>query len=174
RFGLRTPTEQGPATAPFTAALSPATEYSARLFVLDTAGGRSVSPNVAVRSTGMSPVDGELILGDLEPFPPGIARPEACYVLTDRAPADGSTHHYELHHFCDATGNPSCTEDPDGEPECWENLRLQDMSVPISGLTAGDFPDAYLELYLAVDAPAGVAGHGWWSELSVDAGDAIW
>jgi hypothetical protein len=174
RFTLKNTGDEEPVTATITDGLGPATEYFARLFVLDTAGGRSVSPNVAVRSTSMPAVDGEAIFADASPFPPGVARPEGCYVLTDSAPAIGSTLHYELHSFCDAAATPGCIEVADGEPECWENLRLQDMSVPISGLTTGDFPDAYLELYIAIEAPPGVVGHGWWSELSVDAGDAIW
>jgi hypothetical protein len=174
RFTLRNTNEEEPVTGTITDDLLPATEYFARLSVLDTAGGRSVSANVAVRTTTAAPVDGVTIFADADPFPPGVAYPMGCYVRTDGAPAAGTTSHFELHHFCDAAGNASCTEDVDGQPECWENLRLQDMSVPVPGLTAGDFSDAYLELYVAIEAPAGAVGHGWWSELSIDASDAIW
>jgi hypothetical protein len=172
RFTLRNTNDEERVTGTITDGLSASTEYFARLVVLDTAGGRTVSPNVAVRSTGPAPTNAVAILADDDPIPPGLALPD-CYEHTDEAPAEGTTHHYQLRHFCSAAGAATCTEPADPAPECWENLRLQGMSVSVAGLTAGDFADAYLEVYIAVDAPADVTGHGWWSELAVVAGGAI-
>lgn len=174
RYVLRNTQDEEPVEGTITDGLAMATEYFARLHVLDTAGGRAVSPNVAVRSTGLPPTDAEAIFADAFPFPPGVARPEGCYVHTDTAPAGTSTHHFSLQHFCTGDQVATCFEEPGAEPECWENLRLQNMEVAVTGLNVGDFPDAYLEVQIAVDPPPGVAGHGWWSELSLDAGDAIW
>src|SRR5690606_7161157 len=117
-----------------------------------------------VRSTGPSPTNGAAILADVDPIPPGLALP-SCYVHTDDAPAAGTTHHYELRHFCSSEGVAACTEPAEPGPECWENLRLQGMSVPVTGLAAGDFADAHLDLHIAIDAPSEVAGHGWWAEI---------
>jgi hypothetical protein len=172
RFTLRNTGDEEPVTGTITDGLDASTEYFARLFVLDTAGGRTMSPNVAVRSTGPSPTNGVAILSDVDPIPPGLALP-SCYVHADDAPAAGTTHHYQLRHFCTSEGVPTCTDPDEPGPECWENLRLQGMTVPVTGLAAGDFADAYLELYVAVEALADVVGHGWWSELALVAGGGI-
>lgn len=175
RFSLRNTSGEEPVTGTITDGLTEDTGYFARLWVLDTAGGTSSSPNVAVRSTGMSPTGGEAIFSDAYPFPPGLSMPD-CYTHTDTAPYGGSTHQFELHHRCDAEGVATCTEQPEATPDCWENLRLQGMNIPVIGLDVGDFPDAYVEVYVAVvNAPGTTSpGHGWWSELSVLASGEQW
>jgi hypothetical protein len=172
RFTLRNTNDEERVVGTITDGLTASTEYFARLIVLDTAGGRTVSPNVAVRSTGPAPTNGVAILADDDPIPPGLALP-SCYQHADDAPAEGTTHHYQLRHFCSDEGVATCIEPDDPAPECWENLRLQGMSVPVTGLSAGDFADAHLDVFIAVDAPADVAGHGWWSELALAAGGSI-
>lgn len=177
RFFLRNTQMDERVVGTVTADLEPSVEYFARLHVLDTAGGRTVSPNVAVKATGPAPIGGVPIFHDEDPFPPGYALP-SCYVRTDVAPYEG-THHFELRHACTATDVATCASD-EAEPtvECWENLRLQDMSVELgAGFEASEFNDAYLELFVAIDAsgvPSGAPGHGWWSEIKLRAADAVW
>ncbi len=170
RFELRNSGDADLVEATITDALSPGTEYFARLHVLDTAGGRTTSANVAVRSTTAAPIDGVVVFGDESPFPPGYPLP-ACYVRSDAAPYGGTTHHFELAHFCSAGGTSSCIEADTAEPECWENLRWEGLEVAIAQLDAGDFTDAYLELAIAVDPPGDAIGHGWWSTVGVRVGD---
>jgi hypothetical protein len=176
RFFLRNTLMDEPVVGTITADLEPEVEYFARLHVLDTAGGRSTSPNVAVKATGAAPIGGVPIFRDDSPSP-GYALPD-CYVRSDVAPHTG-THHYELQHACTSDGAPTCTPDA-AEPsvECWENLRLQDMSVDLGpGFAASEFNDAYLEVWVAVDAsgaPSGAPGHGWWSAIRLRAAGEVW
>lgn len=170
RFELRNTNDLELVQATITDGLQPGTEYFARLHVLDTAGGRSSSDNVAVRSTTAAPVNSVMILGDDDPFTPDNLRP-TCIVRSDAAPFGDTTHHFALTHHCTADGEAACDEAQSPAPECWENLRLENLSIDIGQLDAGDFTDAFLELAIAVDAPPGTVGHGWWSTIGVGSGE---
>lgn len=177
RFFLRNTESDEPVVGTVTRDLEPEREYFARLHVLDTAGGRSTSANVAVRATTAAPIDGVAIFADDEPFPPGYALP-VCYARSDATPHSG-THHYELVHGCTAGGDPSCThDDPGATVECWENLRWQDMAIDLGpDFAASEFNDAYIEMWVAIDVSAvtsGAAGHGWWAQLRLRAADTLW
>lgn len=149
--------------------LEPNTEYFARLRVLDTAGGSSLSPNVAVRSTAAPPNDELVVFSDADPVPPGDTLP-ACMERTDTAPLLG-THHYELTVRCSEGGVSICTDDPAAAVECYENLRVQGLDLPVPNIGGGDFADAFLEVSVAVDPPDDNLAHGWWSDFSVQAGE---
>jgi hypothetical protein len=173
RFTLMNTQMVDAVTGTITDGLDPSTEYFARLHVLDTAGGRSSSLNVAVRSTTAPPNSAVEIFADESPFPPGFPLPE-CLERTDAEPYPGTTHHFSAVLNCDVSGVVSCTATPGGAPECFENLRLQGMNLSLSSLAAGDFASAFLEVHVAIDAPDDVPAHGWWSELAVRGSAGNW
>ncbi|MBL4683381.1 MAG: hypothetical protein JKY37_02235, partial [Nannocystaceae bacterium] len=153
--------------------LQPSTEYFARLHVLDTAGGRTMSTNVAVRSTTAPPTDTLVIFADELPSP-GYPVPAMCLALSDTAPLLGTERHLALDVQCDAAGEAVCAEEAQPAPECWENLRLQDLALTTNGLAGGDFADAFVELHVAIDAPGESPGHGWWSDIGIRRSDKTW
>ena len=169
RWILDNTNDPEPVAGTITDGLEPGTEYFARLFVLDTAGGRTASPNVAVRSTAALPVDEHVIYAD-DPPAGGLALP-LCMTRTDAAPAAGSTHHYAHVMKCSPTLGSQCEEG--GAAECWENLRLQNL--PLSPLVLGDgeFAGAFLEAYVAIDG-ASAGAHGWWSEFGLQDATQQW
>ncbi|MGH1344258.1 MAG: hypothetical protein ACRBN8_22055 [Nannocystales bacterium] len=145
--------------------LQAGTEYYGQLHVLDTAGGRSVSSNVAVRSTTAEPTSSLSLFADDTPFPPGFPLPE-CLGRTDMAPSEG-THHFELLMECLPDGMPACEPVAEPGPECFENLRLQDLGLGPVDIGGGDFAEAFLELDIAIVPPDDSPAHGWWSDLSL-------
>jgi len=145
--------------------LQPGTEYYGQLHVLDTAGGRTVSPNVAVRPTTAEPTSSLLIFADEDPFPPGFALP-GCFGRSDAAPSEG-THHFEFLVECAADGMPVCEPASDPAPECFENLRLQGLERPVADIGGGDFADAFLEVDVAIVPPDDNPAHGWWADISI-------
>ena len=164
RFVLKNTAGVDPVVAAVTRGLTPSTEYVARLLVYDTAGGVSQSPNVAIRRTTEPPTQSVVLFAD-DPWSAGYPLP-GCMERTDVAPFEGS-HHQEVQIWCDGAGDPSCTLLEETSAECWENLRFEEMGESLSGLGGGDLADAFLEFSLAVIAPEGVEGHGWWSSAGV-------
>ncbi len=169
RWTLNNTTDIDAVVGTITDGLQPGVEYFARLHVLDTAGGRTSSPNVAVRSTTSAPVSAYVVFAD-DP-PGGLTLPE-CMARVDSAPAQASTHHYAHVMRCDPELGTSCTTG--GAPECWENLRLQNLPGEDLMLGNGEFTDAFVEAWVAIDGVDDAAAHGWWSELGIATGDGSW
>jgi|GEM_PF-1330223 len=172
RFTLKNTKGVDRVVASLTRGLEPGTDYYAKLVVLDTAGGRSESPNVAVRSTTDAPTE-DIVLFDEEQLSGGAYPLPTCFGFSDEEPYAGSSH-YQLDLLCHVgeMGMPEQTCDtPDPRVvECWENLRLQEFSVPLTGLSGGDLADAFLEFHISVDPGEAVDGHGWWSSAGVQIG----
>lgn len=168
RWILNNTNDPEPVLGTITDGLEPGVEYFARLFVLDTAGGRTPSDNVAVRATMMTPVSDYLVYGD---EPTGNGNLPWCMTRTDTAPAAGSTHHYAHVMQCDPDNGSGC--EGGGAPECWENLRLHNIEGPSLTLGDGEFAGAFLEAYVAIDGAAADA-HGWWSEIGIQSAGDSW
>ncbi|MBV1857786.1 MAG: hypothetical protein KUG77_05185 [Nannocystaceae bacterium] len=158
--------------------LQPGVEYYGQLHVLDTSGGRSISPNFAVRSTTAEPTSNLVLFADENLFPPGYPLPE-CMDRTETAPSQGS-HHFELLVACTVETDPESEEEvfvPTCEKplkpaaECFENLRLQGMELPAANIGGGDFAEAFVELDIAIEPPSDNPAHGWWSDISIQTSD---
>ncbi len=148
--------------------LQPSTEYYGQLHVLDTAGGQTVSSNVAVRPTTAEPTSSRTLFADDDPFSAGFGLPE-CMQRTDVAPSEG-THHFELLVACSAQEMSVCEEVTEPAAECFENLRLQNLELPEANIGGGDFADAFLELDVAIVPPDDSPAHGWWGDISIQHG----
>lgn len=152
-----------------TRGLQPDTDYFAKLFVFDTAGGVSESPNVAVRSTTAVPTQSIALFADAQlsggPYPL-----PTCYTWSDASPYEG-THHYALELLCDSNADPTCVDPDPDVVDCWENLRLQNMTVSIASIGGGNLSDAFLDFALAVDPGERPEGHGWWSQAGIRLGE---
>lgn len=149
--------------------LEPGVDYFARLFVLDTSGGRTHSPNVAVRATNTPPVSEAVIFAD---DPPGGQMYPECMQRVDTNAAAGSTHSYAHQMMCEPGVGSGCQGG--GAPECWENLRLQNLTGPPLSIGGGEFADAFIEVYVAIDSTAVGDAHGWWSEVGIQGSDDVW
>ncbi len=145
--------------------LLPGTEYWGQLHVLDTAGGRTVSPNVAVRPTTAEPTSSLVIFTDDDPFPPGFSLP-ACFSRSAAVPSEG-THHFEFLVECASDGIAACEPVSESAPECFENLRIQGLERPAADIGGGDFADAFLEIDIAIVPPDDAPAHGWWGDISI-------
>lgn len=136
---------EDPVLATITDEHAPDTLVFAQLVAIDTAGRRATS-NVASVHTAAKPVAEIVVFDDERPH--GFPMP--ALALSTARPFAG-THHLQF--------VSECTP-----PECFANLRWQDLRVPLVGLTAGDYATtAYLELAVAVDG----AATSWWSQLRV-------
>lgn len=169
RFALKNTQGVDPVVGALTRGLEPNTEYFARLIVEDTAGGQSRSANVAVRSTTGAPSEFATVFAD-EALPPGAYPLPACFSRSDASPHLGS-HHYALTLRCGADGLQTCDTADEKIAECWENLRLQDFSLPLTNIGGGDFGDAFLEFHLSIAAQPDVEGHAWWSVAQLNTAD---
>lgn len=168
RFSLANTNRVDLVVATISDGLLPGTEYYGQLHVLDTAGGRSVSPNVAVRPTTAEPTSSLTIFSDDDPFSPGSALP-GCLARSEVAPSEG-THHFELTLECSSEGDPVCAPTEKPELECFENLRLQNLERAEATIGGGDFAEAFVELDVAIVPPDDNPAHGWWSDISIQHG----
>lgn len=177
RFALDDSQDMEPVVGTITDGLVPSTDYFARMYVLDTAGGRAASPNVAVRSTTAAPTEEAVLFADMALG--GFTLP-ACMLASEVAPADGTARHYEARIGCTLAPNgrgelvPTSTCEPSTEPECYENLRLGDLPVPPLNINAGEFPGAFVEASVAVVTADGLSPQAAWADLSVEVGDRGW
>lgn len=169
RYVLQNTEGVDPVVATLTRDLEPGTDYFAKLLVLDTSGGRSESPNIAVRSTTAQPTEQTPLFVD-EPLPSGAYPLPACLSRTDVAP-HGGTHHLELDVQCDELAEFTCSMGDPRVVECWENLRLQNMSVPLTGLGGGELADAFIEFHLSIEHGRSAEAHGWWSMAGIHLDD---
>ena len=164
RFVLKNTEGVDPVVGTLTRGLAPGTDYFAKLIVFDTSGGRSESPNVAVRTTTVAPTEAVVVFAD-DPLAGGAYPLPVCFTRSDVAPYAG-THGFAVELGCTAA-DATCERPDPAVAECWENLRLQQMSIPLTGLGGGDLTDAFLEFHLAIDAPDATEGHGWWSMAGI-------
>ncbi|MFO0634908.1 MAG: serine/threonine-protein kinase [Nannocystaceae bacterium] len=132
-----------PVRATITDGHAPEQAVFARLWATDTAGRRHAS-NVASVHTAPPPVAEVVVFADARPH--GFSIP--VLEVVDTKPYAG-THHLQFTSRCDP-------------PQCFANLRWQDLGVDLSRMTPGDFATtAYLELAVAVAGDA----TSWWSQL---------
>ena len=150
-------------TGTITDGLTEDTFYYAQLVAVDTAGGR-VRSNVAVGHTEVAPRPmGFVVMFDDARRGGGYALPGCIDVVGTGEHAAG-TAHLEWLVRCEDGLSAECAAGTGGE--CWENLRQQDMTIDLSGLSVGDFSTAFLEFALSYtgEQPA------WYSEASVMVG----
>ncbi len=164
RFVLKNTQGVDPVVGALTRGLLPGTEYFARLVVFDTAGGRTESPNVGVRSTNAAPTEEVVIFAD-DPLQSGGYPLPACFTRSEVAPHAG-THDFAVQLGCTAD-EATCGRPDPSVVDCWENLRLQQLSIPLVGLGGGDLSDAFLEFHISIEAPEATEGHGWWSMAGI-------
>jgi hypothetical protein len=155
--------------------LSPSTTYYAQLEVVDTGGGVSMSPNMAVKSTGLQPVYAVTIFDDAFASTPGLVLP-SCYAQSMEAPAEDSAVHFEWLVRCldvGGGGASTCDNVVQSWPVCWENLRWEDMSIALTDAVSfgpGAFERAYVEFFVAIDASGADSEgptHGWWADAGI-------
>jgi hypothetical protein len=150
-------------TGSITDGLPEDTFHYAQLVAVDTAGGR-VRSNVAVGHTDVAPRPmGFVVMFDDARRGGGYALPGCIDVVSTGEHAAG-TAHLEWLVRCEAGLSVECAGGSGGE--CWENLRQQDMTIDLSGLTVGDFSTAFLEFELSYTGDQ----TAWYSEVSLIVG----
>jgi hypothetical protein len=171
RFTLPRTDGEDPVISTITRGLVPDTEYFAQLLVFDTANKMSSSANVAQKRTALAPIDSIEIMADQAPPTLGWVQP-MCLTLDDQAFAGSQAYGYA--HRCDRVWNDvvqeymvqaTCNAPQEPQPECWENLFLEGMAMPIdaSRFTAGAYEAAYLEFVLRIDD----SHHAWWASTGL-------
>jgi hypothetical protein len=134
-----------PVRATTTDAHGPDTVVYARLRAIDTAGRATVS-NVAAARTTLAPVGEVVVL--VEEDPPGYSIP-ASFQRSDARPYAGQ-YHYRYLSTCE------------GQPECWENLRRQDMALDLSAMSEGNYATT---AFVEVAVRAQDTDPPWWSQI---------
>ncbi len=134
-----------PVVSTTTVGHDPDTVVYARLRARDTAGGVSYT-NVAQARTTVPPSREIVLIADADT--PGYSIPAEFVLSNDRPYAGPSCYRWQA----------NCG----GEPECWENLRRQEMSLDLSQISTGNYlTTAHLELALAVEGTATT----WWCDV---------
>lgn len=139
----------------------PDTEYFAQLFIYDTQLGVTASAIAAAR-TGLPSVD-TLVLYDDQDLS-GWLLP-ACITQSNAKPFGSSQSSYRYTVSCGPDGAAYCGESQGNE--CWLQFKLGGLKLDLSGITAGQFPDAYLEYSVAIEGEA----HVYWGGINLSTWD---
>lgn len=132
-------TGDDPVRATVVDGLNPDTDYAARLLAIDDFGCTSTTA-VAFERTPPPPVADDVVFADVLS---GYTLPHNLVVVDDPTRAYGGTSFLEYR----PQDDPECAG---VTPVCWQNLRLQDLALPLSLGTAFD-KGAYVEFALAAD-----------------------
>lgn len=136
RFLLPRTGGEDPVVFTATDALEPDTRYYAQLIARDTAGNATVS-NIAAGRTSQPPVDEIVIIADENTA--GFSIP-GTFALSSERPFAG-TQGYRYESVCE------------GQAECWENLRRQEILLDVGAISQGSFgTTAYFEVALAIES----------------------
>ncbi|MCA9673058.1 MAG: hypothetical protein KC503_46015 [Myxococcales bacterium] len=131
-------------TGTITDLLAPDTVYFAQLHVTDTAGGTS-STTVVQGRTARAANNAVVLFSDDDTQ--GYSIPSTL-ALSSRRPYQGKFC-YEYVSIC-----------PNTKPDCWENLRRQDIKVALPALDAASFAQAYFEVAVGCNGK-----HSYWSSV---------
>lgn len=134
--------------------------YAARLVAIDSRGDVSCSETISF-TTNPALRNGGLALANesLE----GIVLPTCFPLRMDASRAAEGDAYFEYQSYCDTDVGAVCDEPAMTAPTCWQNLRIQDINVPVSDMGEGDLRLAYYEVDVAIEN----SENGYYADLGI-------
>ncbi len=137
------------------------TRYFARLVAVDNSGRVSCSEAVGFRTNPALNSPGVLLAN--ESLDGGGVMPTCVLLMTDPSRAAGGDAFFEYHAICLPDGSAVCEEPAIAGTSCWENVRIQGLDKPVTGMSEGDFRVAFYEVDVAIEN----SENGYYADLGI-------